>query len=300
MEQRRLGKDGPLVSVIGFGAWPIGGGMGGVDRKTAVETVRASIDMGITLIDTAQMYRASESIIGEALKGGGWRDRCFLATKVSRDYSPAGVRAAMEDSLRALEVDYVDLYQVHSWRPQHPIEATMETMAQLQREGKTRYIGVSNFNAAQMQQAMQTAPFHANQPVYNLIDRQIEAEDLPFAAREGVGILAHSVLAKGLLTGKYPPGYIFPPDDERSTFPRFQGESLARYMALAEKLRAIASDIHLTMIELAVAWVLRLPTVTSALIGAKNPAQLEAYLGGVGVTLDDETLARIDAALASY
>ncbi len=299
MEQRRLGKDGPMVSVIGFGAWPIGGGMGGVDHKTAVETVRASIDLGITLIDTAQYYRTSESIIGEALKGG-YRDRCFLATKVSFDYSPAGVRAAMENSLRALDVEYVDLYQVHSWRPAHPIEATMETMAQLQREGKTRYIGVSNFNAAQMRQAMQTAPFHSNQPVYNMIDRDIEAEDLPFAEREGIGILAHSVLAKGLLTGKYPPGYVFPPDDERSTFPRFQGESLARYMAMADKLRAIASDINLTMIELAVAWVLRLPSVTSALIGAKNPQQLESYLGGVGVTLDAETLARIDAALASY
>jgi aryl-alcohol dehydrogenase-like predicted oxidoreductase len=299
MEQRRLGKEGPPVSVIGFGAWPIGGGMGGVDHKTAVDTVRAAIDLGITLIDTAQYYRTSEAIIGEALKGG-YRDRCFLATKVSFDYSPAGIRQAMENSLRALDVEYVDLYQVHSWKAQYPIEPTMATMAQLQREGKTRYIGVSNFDAAQMRQAMQVAPFHSNQPVYNLIDRQIEAEDLPFAEREGVGILAHSVLAKGLLTGKYPPGYVFPPDDERSTFPRFQGESLARYMALAEKLRAIAADINLTMIELAVAWVLRLPTVTSALIGAKNPAQLEAYLGGVGVTLDAETLARIDAALASY
>jgi aryl-alcohol dehydrogenase-like predicted oxidoreductase len=299
MEHRRLGKDGPLVSVIGFGAWPIGGGMGSVDHKTAVDTVRASIDLGITLIDTAQMYRTSESIIGEALNGG-YRDRCFLATKVSFDYSPSAVRAAMENSLRQLGVDYVDLYQVHSWRPQYPIEATMEEMAKLQQEGKTRYLGVSNFNAAQMQQAMQVAPFHSNQPVYNMIDRQIEAEDLPFAAREGIGILAHSVLAKGLLTGKYPPGYVFPPDDERSTFPRFQGESLARYMAMAEKLRAIAADLNLTMIELAVAWVLRLPGVTSALIGAKNPAQLEAYLGGVGVTLDAETLARIDAALASY
>lgn len=184
MEQRRLGKDGPLVSVIGFGAWPIGGGMGGVDHKTAVDTVRASIDLGITLIDTAQFYRTSESIIGEALKGG-YRDRCFLATKVSFDYSPAGVRAAMENSLRALDVEYVDLYQVHSWKPQYPIEATMEAMAQLQREGKTRYLGVSNFNAAQMQQAMQVAPFHSNQPVYNMIDRQIEADDLPCAL--GVG-----------------------------------------------------------------------------------------------------------------
>lgn len=295
MEFRPLFKGGPNVPVLGFGAWPIGG-MGQVDQQAAINTVRAAIDSGISLIDTAQYYLTSEAIIGEALKDG-YRDRSFLATKVSGDFSRAGVEQAMDNSLRALGVDYVDLYQVHWWESRYPIEETMETMAKLQRAGKTRYIGVSNFNAAQMQQAMQTAPFQTNQIVYNLFDRQLEAEDIPFCERHGIGILAHSVLAKGLLTGKYTPDYRFPPDDERSQFPRFQGETFARYLAAAEQLRAVAADLGLTLVQLSLAWVLRLPAVACALVGAKTPEQVEDYLGAVGVKLDDDVLARINEIL---
>ena len=204
----------------------------------------------------------------------------------------------MEDSLRALDVDYVDLYQIHSWRPEYPIEESMETMARLQEEGKTRFIGVSNFDAGQMTRALAVARFHSNQPRYNMLDRDIEAEDIPFCEREGIGILAHSPLAKGLLAGKYTPGQRFPADDERSGFPRFQAEALAGYIATADQLKEIARAKGLSLVQLALAWALRLPAITCVLVGAKNPAHVEGYLGAVGVEFTPDELARIDAVLA--
>jgi aryl-alcohol dehydrogenase-like predicted oxidoreductase len=297
MEHRQLGKDGPRVPVLGLGTWPLGGGMGRVDERTAIAMIRTALDNGITLIDTAQAYHTSEATIGKALKDG-YRERCFLATKASGDYSREGIRAAMENSLRALGVDYVDLYQIHWWDPRYPIEESMETMARLQEEGKARYIGVSNFNAKQMQQALQIARFHSNQPGYNMFDRQIEAEDIPFCEREGIGIVAHSPLAKGLLTGKYTPGHRFAADDERSGFPRFQGETFARYLAVSDQLKEVAHAKGLSLIQLAISWLLRLPAITCVLVGAKNPAQVEDHLGAVGVTFSDDELARIEEILA--
>jgi aryl-alcohol dehydrogenase-like predicted oxidoreductase len=298
MEYRQLGRDGPQVPVLGLGAWPLGGGMGRVDEKTAISTVHAAIDKGITLIDTAQAYLTSEATIGKALKGG-YRDRCFLATKVSGNYSPEGIRSAIENSLRTLDLDYVDLYQIHSWAPWYPIQESMETMARLQEEGKTRYIGVSNFNAEQMGQALNTTRFHSNQPRYNMFDRQIEAEDVPFCEQEGIGVLAHSPLAKGLLTGKYTPDHKFAADDERSGFARFQDEMFAEYLDAADQLAEVAHAKGPSLIQLAIAWLLRLPAITCVLVGAKSPAQLEDHLGAVGVTFGDDELARIEEILAT-
>lgn len=298
MEQRQLGKNGPMVSALGFGAWPIGGGMGAVDEQMAIATIRVAIDNGITLIDTAQAYRTSEAIIGKALKDG-YRERCFLATKVSRDYSREGIRSAIENSLRALLVDYVDLYQIHGWNPQYPIEESMETMEQLRQQGKTRFIGVSNFNVEQMQQALETAWFHSLQPRYNMIDRQIEAEILPFCEQTGIGILSHSPLAKGLLTGRYTPDHKFPEDDERSRSPRFQGETFANYLAKAERLKKeIAEPRGLSLVQLAIGWQLRHPAITCVLVGAKNPQQVKEHIGAVGWTLTEEELRRIEEILS--
>ncbi len=293
MEMRKLCIRGPKVSAIGLGAWPIGGGLGEVDDSTAVSTIHAALNNGINLIDTAQAYRTSEATLGKALVGG-YREQAFIATKVSRDYSPEGIRRAMEDSLRALQVDYVDLYQIHSWNPEYPIEDSMETMARLQEEGKTRYIGVSNFTAAQMARAESAAPFQTNQPRYNLFFREIEANDIPFCELHGIGILAHSPLSKGLLTGSYRPGHQFADDDERSGFRAFQGELFKRYIAAADKLAALASDKGITLVQLAIAWVLRKPAITSALVGAKNPQQVEEQLGAIGVTFSDDELDLID------
>ena len=279
--------------------------MGAVDEATAIATVRAAIDSGITLIDTAQSYYHSEEVIGKALQDG-YRQRCFLATKVSLKYSREDIVAAMENSLRQLQVDCVDLYQIHSWNPEYPIDTSMETMLRLQEQGKTRFLGVSNFDAEQMRTAAGTAPFHSNQPCYNLLNRAIEEEDIPYCEREGIGILAHSALAKGLLSGRYRQGHQFPEDDERSgetrtgpfVGPRFSGSRFADYLGIAEKLRGIADEKGITMVQMAVAWLLRLPAVTCALVGAKHPDQVRDHLGAVGVGFSDDELDRIDRILS--
>ena len=297
MQFRQLGKDGPKIPVIGLGAWPLGDGMGRVEEKVVIDTVRTAIDSGITLIDTAQMYRSSEGRLGKALKDG-YRRRCFLATKVSGDYSKEGIIAAMENSLRQLGVESVDLYQIHGWNPEYPINESMETMIRLREEGKTRYIGVSNFSTDQMQQAAETAPVHSSQPRYNIIDRQIEAEDIPFCEQAGIGILAHSPLAKGLLSGRYKLHDTFSEDDERFERPRFKGEAFSRFLAVAAGCKEVADAKGITPVQLAIAWILRLPTITCVLVGAKNPGQVKDHLGAVGVEFSDEELNHIDAARA--
>ena len=296
MNHRQLGKNGPEVPVIGLGAWPIGGGMGDLDENDCIDTVRTAIDSGITLLDTAQAYHTSETTLGEALKDG-YRERCFLATKVSRQYSAQDIDRAIENSLRSLDVEYVDLYQIHGWNPQYPIAESMETMAKLQEQGKTRFIGVSNFNADQMQQAYNIAPFHSNQPRYNMVDRNIEGEDLDFCRQTGIGILAHSPLGKGLLTGKYSAGHVFPEDDERSQFPRFQGDLFAQYLAITDQLKTIAAEKNITMVQLAIAWLLRRDEVTCVLVGAKNPDQVKDHVGAADITFTDDEQQRIETIL---
>ena len=296
MQKRRLGKEGPEVSCIGFGTWPIGGGMGQVSENVAIEIVRTAIDHGITLLDTAQAYRTSEETIGKALKEG-YRDRCFLATKVSGNYSQNGIITAMENSLKMLDVDYVDLYQIHGWNPEHSIEESMETMQLLQEQGKTRFIGVSNFDANQMNRALQTAKFESNQPRYNMFDREIESEDITFCEQSGIGILAHSPLAKGLLTGRYSPGFKFPDDDERSSYHRFQGELFSRYLAIAEDLKQIASQKGINLVQLSIAWILRLSAISCVLVGAKNPNQVREHVVAANTTFSDDELETINKIL---
>ena len=284
MERRRLGKDGQALPVIGFGAWPIGGGMGEVDERAAIRTLHHALDSGVTLIDAAEAYRTSEDVIGRALsEWPGKREDVFLATKVrGADLSRAHVMEATENSLRALRTGYVDLLQAHSWDAQHPIEETMRAFDDLVRAGKVRTIGVSNFSAQQMAAAWATRPFHSLQPRYNLLDRQIEAEILPYCERRGIGVLAHSPLAKGLLTGKYDPDHRFPAEDERSRMPRFQGEEYRRQLATAARQQAWAQERGHTLVELAIAWVLAHPAMTVCLCGAKSPEQVDEHVRAAG------------------
>jgi aryl-alcohol dehydrogenase-like predicted oxidoreductase len=296
IEHRSLGRNGPHVPVLGFGAWPIGGGLGAVEKKTAVATVRAAIDHGITLVDTAEGYRSSEGVIGEALKDG-YRDRCFLATKVSFDFTPRGIRKALENSLRALRVDQVDLYQIHSWNPEVPVEQSLEEMQKLKDEGKIASIGVSNFLPEHMERAIRVCAISANQVKYSLLFREIEGGTVDFCRRNGIGILVHSPLAKGLLTGRYTPESTFPQDDERSGFPDFKGAQFARHLSRAGALAALAREKGISLVQLAIAWTLRLPVVSCTLVGAKNPRQLSEHVGAAGVKLSDSELRRIDAIL---
>ena len=296
MRYRQLIRDGTQVSVIGLGTWPLGGHMGQMDEQMAISITRAAIDNGINLIDTAQAYFPSEARLGRALKDG-YRERCFLATKVIGDYSPAGICTAIEESLRLLDVDYVDLYQVHHPDPDYPFDQTMQALERLQEQGKTRYFGVSNFGVEHMQPAFETAPFHTNQSRYNMLDRRVEAETLPFCERRGIGVLAHSPLAKGLLTGRYRVGHKFPDDDERARLPRFQGASFAHYVEVADRLQALAADKGISLVQMAIGWLLRLPVVSCVLVGAKNPAQVRDHLAAADVTFSDDELARIETIL---
>ncbi|MGH2368549.1 MAG: aldo/keto reductase [Chloroflexota bacterium] len=300
MEQRMLGTDGPAVPVIGFGAWPIGGGMGNVEEAQAIRTLQHALDSGVTLIDTAEAYRTSEAVIGNALASwSGTRDQVFLATKVrGADLSRGHIMAAIDLSLRHLRTEYVDLLQAHSWDAGHPIEETMRAFDDLTRTGKVRSIGVSNFDVPQMEAAWAVRPFQSLQPRYNLLDRQIEVAILPSCRERGIGVLAHSPLAKGLLTGKYGPDHLFPPDDERSRMPRFQGDEYRRHLATAARLQTWAKARDHTLAELAIAWVLAQPGITVCLCGAKSPDQVDEHVRAATWRLTAADRLEIDRLLA--
>ena len=298
MQYRQLGKDGPEVSAIGFGAWPLGGGMGSVEEQTAIDTVRAAIDNGITLIDTARAYRTSEELVGKALKDG-YRERCFLATKLHEDFSRVGISKSLETSLRTMRVEYVDLFQLHYCNLDYA-EESIAALAELRDQGKIGYFGVSNFSASDMRTALGVARPQSNQIVYSLFDRDMEAEVIDQCEEEGIGILGHSTLAKGLLTGRYSETSQFPDDDERATQkPRFKGQAFKNHTAMADQLGTIAQDKGISHVQLAIAWVLRLPAVSSALVGAKSPAQIQQHLEAVDIEFSQEELVRIDAITGS-
>ena len=307
METRQLGRHGPSVPVIGFGAWPIGGGMGAVPEPDAARTLHRALDLGVTLIDTAEVYRTSEAVIGRALRQwSGRRDQVFLATKVrGADLSRAHIMAAIEQSLRRLQTDHVDLLQAHSWDAHHPIDETMRAFDDLVQAGKVRYAGVSNFDVAQMAAAMavelggaERRPFQSLQPRYNLLDRHVEAAILPYCLEQGIGVLAHSPLAKGLLTGKYTSDHVFSDDDERARMPRFQGEAFRRHLAAAGRLEAWARARGHTLVELAIAWVLAHPAITVCLCGAKSPEQVEEHARAAAWRLTPADRDEIDRLLA--
>ena len=273
MDKRQLGRNGPHVSVIAFGAWPIGGGLGNVPEEQGIAAVRAALEVGMTFIDTAEGYQSSETVVGKAIEGR--RDDVFLATKLSgSDHSPEHMTSALETSLRTLGADYIDLYQLHSPSAQWPIADTMENLARLRDAGKIRYIGVSNFSAGQTQEAMQYATIHSSQPRYNLMWRNLEDDVISHCLRNSIGVIPHSVLCKGVLGGKHKPGHRFAPDDERRLFNFFRGEMFDKAHAVAQRLDAWASDQGRDIVQLAIAWVLANPAISSALVGAKSPEQV--------------------------
>lgn len=297
MEYRQLGKSGPKVSAIGLGMWPLVGGLGRMDESDAVTTIRYALDCGISLVDAAQSYQNSEELLGKALKDG-YRDRCFIATKVSWKYSRADVEAAIASSLRKLKVDYVDLYQVHGWWDhKYPIEETMEAMAVVRQQGKARYVGVSNFNATQMARALTITSFQSNQVLYNMFSRQIEAEDISFCEKEGIGIIAHTAMAHGLLSGRFKIGQRFARDDYRSRLDHFRGDTFAHYLQVAERLDDVAKEKGISLAQLALAWILRKDAVSCLLTGAKRPSQINEQLDAPGTTFSTEELERIDTIL---
>jgi aryl-alcohol dehydrogenase-like predicted oxidoreductase len=301
VQQRQLGRDGPAVPVIGFGAWPIGGGMGSIDDRQAIRTLHHAFDQGVSLVDTAEAYRTSEELVGRALASwSGPRERIFVATKVRGDDLSAGhIAEAAERSLRRLGVGTIDLLQAHSWDAQHAIDETMRAFERLVTSGKVRYIGVSNFDVQQLEAAWQVRPFQSLQPRYNLLDREIEAAILPYCQQRGIGVLAHSPLAKGLLTGRYQPGHVFAQDDERARMARFQGEKFSRLLARTAPLSRWAQERGHSLPELAIAWVLSNPAVTVCLCGAKSPEQVDDHVRAADWHLTAEERRDIDRLLGS-
>ena len=293
IEKRTLGTNGPSIPALMFGAWPIGGGMGTVDEAVATATIRQAIDRGIVAIDTAEYYRTSESVIGNALVGLP-REQIFLATKVSTEpFTQTGVRVALENSLHALRTDYVDLYQLHSFPKDLPLEEAMAGLAAAQRSGKARYVGVSNFTIEQLDRARRIYPIQSLQPRFNLFDVAAADDLIPYCYANGVGVIAHSPLAKGLLAGTYRPGHVFPADDERRQFPRFQGEAFVRHTAAVDALASFARQRNVSLVQLAIAWTLAHPGVTAAIVGAKSPKQIDEQPGALDLRLSPDDVAQL-------
>jgi aryl-alcohol dehydrogenase-like predicted oxidoreductase len=315
MNTRRLGNSDLSITPIGFGSWAIGGpgwafAWGAQDDADSVAAVREALDAGVNWIDTAAVYGLghSEEIVARALEG--LRDRPYVFTKcglvwderreVGHRLKAQSVRRECEASLRRLRVDALDLYQIHWPDPDEDVEEGWETLAALQREGKVRHIGVSNFDVAQLRRAQAIAPVTSLQPPYSLLDRQVEAEVLPFCAREGIGVIAYSPMASGLLTGAMTRARVagLPADDWRRDNRNFREPLLSRNLRLVEVLRGIGARHGRTPAEVAVAWVLHNPTVTGAIVGARRPGQVAGVVGAADLDLRPRDVAEIEAFFA--
>ena len=266
-----------MVSNICFGAWPIGGGMGKVDQTQAIKTIHSAIESGVNFFDTAEGYNTSEMVLGKALEGK--RHNIVLASKLSgEDHSVGHIRNAINHSLKVLKTDYIDIYQLHTPQPNWPIEDTMSELVKLKQEGKILHIGLSNYSVEETISATACTSIQSSQPRYNLIFNNEEKATLEFCYQNGLGIMAHSVLAKGLLTGKYKAGHIFEDDDERRLFNFFRGTLFDVINKLVQELNSWAIERNRNVTQLAIAWVLAQRPVTSAIVGMKTPEQVEQAL----------------------
>jgi aryl-alcohol dehydrogenase-like predicted oxidoreductase len=285
------------VSRVALGTWAMGGWMwGGTDQRESVATIHAALDQGINLIDTAPVYGfgVSEEIVGAALEG--IRDRAVIATKtglewrdgkVYRNATPARIMQEVDDSLRRLRTDYIDIYQVHWPDPLVPVEETAEAMRSLYEMGKIRAIGVSNFSVDQMARFRQVAPLHVLQPPYNLFERAIETDILPYSRANDIATLGYGALCRGLLSGRIQPNTTFDGDDLRRIDPKFQPPRLAQYLQAVRQLDEFAQRrFHRRVIHLAVRWMLD-QGISVALWGGRHPDQVEAALGVAGWSLTD-------------
>ncbi|NBC31694.1 MAG: general stress protein [Alphaproteobacteria bacterium] len=305
MERTQLpGLDRP-VSRIGLGTWAIGGWMwGGTDEAESIRTIQAAIDRGIDLIDTAPVYGfgTAEALVGRALAEGGRREDVTLVTKVGLDWSqgprpvrdsrPARLRTEIEDSLRRLRTDVIDVYMIHWPDPRTPFEETAATMQAFMDEGKIRTIAVSNYAPAQMDAFRKGGPLHVAEPPYNLFEREIEADVLPYCRKHGIGTLMYGSQCRGLLTGKMRADSTFADDDLRKVDPKFQEPRYGQYLAAVARLDRFAQDsFGKRVIHLAARWVLDQPGSAVALWGARRPDQLDAVDEVTGWSLGTDALA---------
>jgi aryl-alcohol dehydrogenase-like predicted oxidoreductase len=296
------------VSPVAIGTWAIGGWMwGGTDEAESIATIRAAFDHGINIVDTAPVYGfgRSEEIVGKAIEGGRLRSDVLIATKVglqwdggkvSRNASRARILQEVEDSLRRLRTDYIDIYQVHWPDPMVTIEETAEAMLTLLEQGKIRAIGVSNFSVLQIERFRRVAPLHVLQPPYNLFERGIETDLLPYCRKNRIATLGYGALCRGLLSGRMRPETAFDGDDLRRSDPKFLEPRFAQYLAAVARLDRLAQRFGKRVIHLAVRWMLD-QGITTALWGARHPGQLQPVDEVGGWSLDASDRAEIDRIL---
>jgi aryl-alcohol dehydrogenase-like predicted oxidoreductase len=314
MQTRQLGNSDMHITPIGIGAWAMGGGgwafaWGPQDDNESVSAIHAALDAGLNWIDTAAVYGLghSEEVVARALKGRSrkplvftkceriWNEKREIAKSLKAD----SIRREVEASLRRLQLDVIDLYQIHWPEPAEDIEEGWTAMAQLQREGKVRWIGVSNFNVEQMRRAQAIAPITSLQPPYSILAREIEEAVLPYTQANGIGVIVYSPMKSGMLSGAMTRERIaaMPADDFRRRTPTFQEPQLTRNLALAELLRTIGQRHGRTAGEVAIAWTLRHPGVTAAIVGMRSPKQVEGVMGAAEFRLGSEEIKEIEAFL---
>ena len=318
MQTRKLGNSDMQITPIGYGAWAIGGSgwqfaWGSQDDNDSIAAIHRSLELGVNWIDTAAVYGLghSEEVVGRALKT--WPGaRPYVFTKCGRHWDARGnvsvnlsaesIRREVEDSLRRLSVDVIDLYQIH-WPPD-PDSAQLEdgwsTLASLQRQGKVRWIGVSNFNVLQLRRVQALAPVTSLQPRYSLVHREVEDQVLPYCQREEIGVIVYSPMASGLLTGAMTRERAakLPKDDWRRSHPDFTEPNLSRNLTLVDRLQEIARRHNRSTGEVAIAWTLHNPAVTGAIVGARNAHQAEGVMRAGDLRLADVEVKEIEAFVA--
>jgi aryl-alcohol dehydrogenase-like predicted oxidoreductase len=313
MQTQRLGNSDMELTPIGVGAWAMGGNgwafaWGPQDDEESIAAIQAALDHGVNWIDTAAVYGLghSEEVVARALEGR--QPRPYVFTKCERIWNQKGeiqkalkrdsVRRECESSLLRLNVDAIDLYQIHWPEPDEDIEEGWETLAKLKEEGKVRWIGLSNFNAQQMERCRKIAPITSLQPPYSAISPEVEESILPYCQQHGVGVISYSPMKSGLLTGKMTKERVanMPEDDFRRRAPAFQEPQLTRNLALAEVMRSIGARHGRSAGEVAIAWVLRHPAVTAAIVGMRSAEQAEGVVGALEFRLSKEEIAEIDGA----
>jgi aryl-alcohol dehydrogenase-like predicted oxidoreductase len=313
MQKRQLGNSDLEITTIGIGAWAIGGGgwngsMGPQNEADSIPAIHAALDHGINWIDTAALYGLghSEEVVAQAIKGRTPRPYVFTKCErvwdadrnVGASLKAGSIRRECEDSLRRLQTDAIDLYQIHWPEPDEDIEEGWTEMARLQKEGKVRYIGVSNFNVSQMKRAQAIAPITSLQPPYSIVTRQIEREILPFASQNNLGVIVYSPMSAGLLTGTMTRERVanFAAEDWRRNLPNFQEPRLSRNLQLVERLREIGRRHNLSPGEVAIAWTLHNPAVTGAIVGFRSAKQAMGIMGAAEFRLSPDEMIEIDQA----
>ena len=312
MQTVKFGKTGMEITRIGFGSWAIGGNAWGPqDDEEAVGAIRRAAELGMNWVDTAAVYGLghSEELVAQALEGMPEPDRPYVFTKCSLVWDENSevhnvlkkdsVKRECEESLRRLQTDVIDLYQIHWPRPDEDIEEGWEALAELKDEGKVRHIGVSNFDVSQMERIGEIAPVETLQPPYNMLNRGVEEEILPYCAEHDIGVIVYSPMRSGLLTGKMTPERVanLPSDDWRRNADDFQEPRLSRNLELVELLEEIGAEHGRSPGEVAIAWTLRHPAVTAAIVGGRRPDQVDGIIGAAELRLSEDELDRIGASL---